>query len=184
MIVTSMPRLTIWRIGVVDGQAVGDVAAGAVDVERDRPVVVVGQLAQPLDAAARGVLLDVADQVDVAQPIARSLRSCARTASTSSAISRSFSSPIARIIAFFGDGARAHRRQSTAAKSARRIAPGRPSARQQIEERIEAAIERATQLRNGAVDGVQRQAGVDPSASVSVASSRPVTEPSGMRRTP
>jgi hypothetical protein len=35
----------------VDGEAVGDVAAGAVDVERDRPVVVVRQLAQPLDAA-------------------------------------------------------------------------------------------------------------------------------------
>ena len=32
-----------------------------------------GELAQALDAAARGVLLDVADQVDVAQPIARLL---------------------------------------------------------------------------------------------------------------
>ena len=55
---------------VVDGQAVGDVAAGAVDVEVDRPVVVVGELAQPLDAEARGVFLDVADQVDVALPVA------------------------------------------------------------------------------------------------------------------
>ena len=57
--------------GVVDGEAVGDVAAGAVDVERDRPVVVVGELAQALDADARGVFLDVADQIDVAQPVAR-----------------------------------------------------------------------------------------------------------------
>ena len=56
--------------GVVDGEAVGDVAAGAVDEQRDRPVVVVRELAQPLDARARGVFFDVADQVDVAQPIA------------------------------------------------------------------------------------------------------------------
>ena len=54
----------------MDGEAVGDVAAGAVDVERDRPVVVVGELAQPLDADARGVFLDIADQIDVAQPVA------------------------------------------------------------------------------------------------------------------
>ena len=53
----------------MDRQAVGDVAAGAVDVERDRPRVVVGQLAEPLDDAARRVLLDVADEVDVAKPI-------------------------------------------------------------------------------------------------------------------
>ena len=70
MIVTSMPRLMMWRIGVVNREAVGDVAAGAVDEERDRPVVVVGELAQPLDADARGVFLDVADQIDVAQPVA------------------------------------------------------------------------------------------------------------------
>ena len=73
MILTSMPRLMMWRTDVVDGEAVGDVAAGAVDEERDRLVVVVGELAQPLDAGARGVLLDVADQVDVAQPVARLL---------------------------------------------------------------------------------------------------------------
>ena len=54
---------------VVDGEAVGDVAAGAVDEERDRLAVLVGELAQPLDAGARGVLLDVADQVDVADAI-------------------------------------------------------------------------------------------------------------------
>jgi hypothetical protein len=56
--------------GVVNGEAVGHVAAGAVDEERDRLVVLVGELAQPLDAGARGVLLDVADQVDVADAIA------------------------------------------------------------------------------------------------------------------
>ena len=54
----------------MDGEAVGDVAAGAVDEQGDRLVVLVRQLAQPLDAGARGVLLDVADQVDVAEPVA------------------------------------------------------------------------------------------------------------------
>ena len=53
----------------MDREAVGDVAAGAVDVERDRPRVVVGQLTEPFDDAARRVLLDVADEVDVTKPI-------------------------------------------------------------------------------------------------------------------
>ena len=101
---------------VVDGEAVGDVAAGAVDEERDRLVVLVGQLAQPLDAGARGVLLDVADQVDVAQPIACSLRSCARTASTSSAIRRSFNSPIDVIIASAPSSAGVRARSKTRAR--------------------------------------------------------------------
>src|SRR5256885_2253564 len=35
-------------------------------------------------------------------------------------------------------------------------------ARQQIEEGVEAAIERSTQLRNGAVEGVQRESGRRP----------------------
>ena len=72
-IVTSMPRRDELADGVVNGEAVGDVAAGAVDVQRDRPGVVVGELAQPLDDAARDVFLDVADEVDVAQPIGRFL---------------------------------------------------------------------------------------------------------------
>ena len=70
MIAISMPRLMMWRIGVVDREPVGDVAAGAVDEERHRPAVVVRQLAQAFDAGPRGVLFDVADQIDVAQPIA------------------------------------------------------------------------------------------------------------------
>jgi hypothetical protein len=53
----------------VNREAVRDIAAGAVDEQRDRPVVVVRQLPKPLDAAASGVLLDVANQVDVAQAV-------------------------------------------------------------------------------------------------------------------
>jgi hypothetical protein len=55
---------------VVDGEAVGHVAACAVDEQGDRLGVLVRQLAQPLDAGARRVLLDVADQVHVADTIA------------------------------------------------------------------------------------------------------------------
>src|SRR5204863_7969180 len=51
-------------------QAVGDIAAGAVDVDRDRLAAVVGELAEPLDAGARGVLLDVANEIDVAELVA------------------------------------------------------------------------------------------------------------------
>src|SRR5204862_3955114 len=58
---------------VVDGQAVGDVPSRAVDVESNRTVAVVGQIAQPFDAQPRGILLDVADQIDVTQPLARFL---------------------------------------------------------------------------------------------------------------
>jgi len=53
----------------VNGQAVGDVAAGAVDVQRHRPRIVVGQLTQPLDDPARRIFLDVADEVDIAKTI-------------------------------------------------------------------------------------------------------------------
>ena len=49
------------------------VAAGAVDVQSDRPVAVSGQLAKPFDAGARRILLDVADQIHVPQPLARLL---------------------------------------------------------------------------------------------------------------
>ena len=90
--VTSMPRADEFADGVVDGEPVGDVAAGAVDVERDRPAVVVGQLAEPLDDAARGVLLDVADEVDVAKTIRLLLAEDALTASIRSLTSRSFNS--------------------------------------------------------------------------------------------
>ena len=50
MTVTSMPAADDVADDVVDGEAVGDVAAGAVDVEGDRPVVVVRELAKPFDA--------------------------------------------------------------------------------------------------------------------------------------
>jgi hypothetical protein len=55
--------------GIVDGEAVGDVSARAVDVERDRPVVVVGHLAHPFDHTLREILFDVADQIDIAQTV-------------------------------------------------------------------------------------------------------------------
>ena len=67
--VTSMPRCDDLADGVVNRQAVGDVAAGAVDVERDRAGVVVGQLAQAFDDAARRVFFDVADEIDIPQPV-------------------------------------------------------------------------------------------------------------------
>ena len=50
----------------MDGEAVGDIAAGAVDVEADRPRVVVRELAEPLDAEASRILFDVTNQIDVA----------------------------------------------------------------------------------------------------------------------
>src|SRR5207249_9318944 len=57
--------------GIVNGEAVGDVAAGAVDVERDRARILGRQLAEPFDTESRGILLDVAYEVDVAQPFDR-----------------------------------------------------------------------------------------------------------------
>src|SRR4029077_4096533 len=54
--------------GIVNGQDVGDVAAGAVDVEGDRPPAVARELAHALDTRARRVLLDVSDEIDVTQP--------------------------------------------------------------------------------------------------------------------
>ena len=54
---------------VVDGEAISDVPAGAVDEDSDRPVVLVRQLAEPLDARPRRVLLDITDEIDVAQPV-------------------------------------------------------------------------------------------------------------------
>ena len=58
-------------------------------------------------------------------------------------------------------------------------------ARQQIEERIEAAIERAAELGNRAVDGVKRHVrrSSRPLSAI-LASSRPLTDPSGINRTP
>ena len=58
---------------VVDGQPVGDVPAGGIEVERDRPVAVVGQLAQPFDDRSRAVLVDVTDEVDFPQALGRLL---------------------------------------------------------------------------------------------------------------
>ena len=68
-IVTSTPLRDQMPDGVVDGQPIGDVAAGAVDVDRDRLAAVVGQFAQSLDDGPRGVFLDITDEVDVAQAI-------------------------------------------------------------------------------------------------------------------
>src|SRR5678815_4972385 len=55
--------------GVVHGKTVGNVAARAVYVERDRPVVVVGELTKTFDDRPRGLFLDIADQVDIAEAI-------------------------------------------------------------------------------------------------------------------
>jgi hypothetical protein len=56
--------------GIVNGEAVGDVAAGAVEEEGNRLAVLAGELSQTLDADAGVVFFDVANQVDVAQPLA------------------------------------------------------------------------------------------------------------------
>ena len=69
MMVISMPRADEVAHGIVNREAVGHVAACAVDVQGDGLLAVVGQLPQPLDDAARAVLLDVADEIDVAQPV-------------------------------------------------------------------------------------------------------------------
>ena len=55
--------------GIVNRETVGHVAACAVDVQGDGPLAVVGQLPQALDDAARAVLVDVADEIYVAQPV-------------------------------------------------------------------------------------------------------------------
>ena len=55
--------------GVVDRETVCDVAASAVDVERDGTVVVVRQVAQPLDRLSCGVFLYVANQIDIAKAL-------------------------------------------------------------------------------------------------------------------
>src|SRR5437763_9349476 len=54
---------------VMQREAVGDVPAGAVDVEGDGLAVVVGELAQTLDRGFGAVLLDVPDEIDVAESI-------------------------------------------------------------------------------------------------------------------
>ena len=55
--------------GVVNGQTVGDVAAGAIDVDRNRPRVVVGEFPETLDDRPRRVFLDVADEVDIPEAV-------------------------------------------------------------------------------------------------------------------
>jgi hypothetical protein len=55
--------------GVVNGEAVGDIPAGAVDEDGDRPVVLVGELTEPFDAAPCRILLDVADEINIPQPV-------------------------------------------------------------------------------------------------------------------
>src|SRR5688572_18535226 len=57
----------------MDRETVGDVPACTVYVQGDRPGVVVRQLPKALDDAPCDVFLDVADEVDVAQPIRRLL---------------------------------------------------------------------------------------------------------------
>src|SRR6266851_320137 len=79
-----------------------------------------------------------------------SLRSWARTASTSSAIRRSLNSPIEKTLS--------HRSQLLA----ERFEVFLRRARQKIEERVETTVERAAQLRDGAVERVKRQAGGRP----------------------
>src|SRR5262245_63429119 len=55
--------------GVVKGEAVGDIPAVAVDEDRNRPVVLVGELTQPFDAGPGGILFDVADEINIPQPL-------------------------------------------------------------------------------------------------------------------
>ena len=55
--------------GIVNREAVGDIAAGGVHVERDWPGVVVRKLAQAFDDIASDILFDVTDEVDIAQAV-------------------------------------------------------------------------------------------------------------------
>src|SRR5690606_3469055 len=54
---------------VVEREPVGHVAPGAVDIQPDLAPALVGQLAKAFDDGPRAVLVDVADQVDVAQAL-------------------------------------------------------------------------------------------------------------------
>ncbi len=54
---------------VVERQPVGDVAARTVDVQRDGFCTVVRQFAEPFDGCAGAVLLDVPDEINVAQAV-------------------------------------------------------------------------------------------------------------------
>jgi hypothetical protein len=45
----------------VNSEAVGDVAAGAVDEERDRTRIFVSEIPEPFDAGAGRIFFDVAD---------------------------------------------------------------------------------------------------------------------------
>jgi hypothetical protein len=58
---------------VMNRQAVGHIAAGTVDVQRNRTRIVVGEFAKPLDHPACRVFFDVADEVNVAKPVRRLL---------------------------------------------------------------------------------------------------------------
>ena len=55
--------------GVVNRQPIRDVASRTIDVHRDRLRTVVCQFAQPFDDDSRAVLLDIADEVDVPEPL-------------------------------------------------------------------------------------------------------------------
>ena len=54
---------------VVEREAVGDVSSCAVDEDPNGPAAVVGELAGPLDYSPGAVLIDVTDEVDVAEPV-------------------------------------------------------------------------------------------------------------------
>ena len=68
-IVISMSERHEITNGVVKCQPIRDVAARAVDVDRDRLAAVVGEFAQPFDRLPGRVFFDVADQIDVTKPI-------------------------------------------------------------------------------------------------------------------
>ncbi len=87
--------------GVMHGQPVGDVATCGVDVELDRSWTVVGQLPDAFDRGRALVLLDIADEIDVAKALRRSFFRAAFTASISSPTSLSLNSAIRqRMLAF------------------------------------------------------------------------------------
>ncbi len=69
MIVTSMPRLMMWRIESWMASPSVTLPPALLMNRVIGSAVVVRELAEPLDAAAGGVFFDVADQVDVAKPV-------------------------------------------------------------------------------------------------------------------
>jgi len=154
----------------VNRETVGDVAARAVDVDRDRLRAVVGELAKPLDDAARGIFFDITDEVDVAEPVGRFLAEDAldgvdqlpnqAIVQVSKGNNMCDLGPI-----FLGRGrnrrVRHGQAQCKSSSEARLIIPVFVfRAWQEFEERIETPVERPPELRNCAVDRMESQSGL------------------------